>query len=192
MGVLWRCSDGFFEVVLAGWRRQGREGRGGTTFFARCGRPGRCWPSGRGCRTMARQDYSVALLFQLAVWTTLQFRRLRIAVTITLLFLKRALHSTLQQPSTVQLVRGSLIESLDRGSNHLVILGKGLGPHMSSHSPLGPRIWGPGYRWLEDSSRKAGSSHMSSHGSLRPRIPGTGALKTIQLTKGQDPRDWIV
>ena len=44
---------------------------------------------------MARRDYSVALLFQLAVWTTLQFQRLRIAVTIVSSFLKRALHSTL-------------------------------------------------------------------------------------------------
>ena len=39
-------------------------------------------------------------------------------------------------PSMVQLVRGSLIESLDRGSNLW------LGPHMSSHSPLWPRIQG--------------------------------------------------
>ncbi len=50
----------------------------------------------------------------------------------------------------VQLVRGSLIESLDRGSNPW------LGPHMSSHSPLGPRIQGPGYGWFKESSRKVG------------------------------------
>ena len=95
VGVLQRCPDGFFEVALAGRRRQGREGCGGTTRFAQCGRPGRCWLSGRGCRTMARRDYSTALLFQLAAWMTLQFWRLRVAVTIARSFLERALHSTL-------------------------------------------------------------------------------------------------
>ncbi len=98
VGVLRHCPDGFFEVALVGRRRWGREGPGGTTRFARCGCPWRCWPSGRGCQTMARGDYSAALLFQLAAWTTLQFRRLRVAVTIVLLFLERALHSTLAAP----------------------------------------------------------------------------------------------
>ena len=49
--------------------------------------------SGRGRRTMARWDYSAALLLQVAAWTTLQFWRLRVAETIALSFLKRALHS---------------------------------------------------------------------------------------------------
>ena len=104
----------------------------------------------------------------------------------------------------VQLVRGSLIESLYSGLNPLEILGKGLGPHMmSSHNPLGPGIRGSGYRWFEDSSWQMGIlgqgfkplmglSHMSSHSPLRPRIPGKLALKTIQLAKGQDTWDWIV
>jgi hypothetical protein len=47
-------------------------------------------------------------------------------------------NTTTKGPSMVQLVRGSLIESLDRGSNPW------LGPRMSSHSPLGPSIQGPG------------------------------------------------
>ena len=49
---------------------------------------------------MARRDYSVALLFQLAAWTTLQFRRLHVAVMIASLFLERALHSTLPPVAT--------------------------------------------------------------------------------------------
>jgi hypothetical protein len=44
---------------------------------------------------MTRWDYSAALLLQVATWTTLQFWRLRVAVTIASLFLERALHSTL-------------------------------------------------------------------------------------------------
>ena len=95
MGMKRRCPDGFFEVALAGRRCRGKERCGGTMHFARCGCPGRCWPSRRGCQTMARWDYSAALLFQLATWTTLQFRQLHVAVMIALLFLKRALHSTL-------------------------------------------------------------------------------------------------
>ncbi len=73
----------------------------------------------------------------------------------------------------VQLVRGSLVESLVRGSTH-----------MSSHSPLGPRIQGPGYSWFEDfqlegrnlwsgiQTPKGLGSHMSSHNPIRPRVPG--------------------
>ena len=95
MGALWRCTDGVFEVALAGRRRQGREGRGGTTRFARCEHPGQCWSSKWGRQTMARWDYSVALLLQVAVGMMLQFWWLRVAVTITLLFLERALHSML-------------------------------------------------------------------------------------------------
>ena len=71
MSALRRCRDGVFEVALARRRRQGREGRGGTTRFARCGRPGWCWPSRRGRRTMARWDYSTTLLLQ--VYSTLPF-----------------------------------------------------------------------------------------------------------------------
>ena len=95
MGVMWCFPDGYYEVTLAGRRRWGKEGRGGATCFAQCGHPGWCWPSGRGCRTMARQDYSAAFLFQFAAWMMLQIRRLRIAVTIAWSYLKRALHSTL-------------------------------------------------------------------------------------------------
>ena len=104
VGVLRRCPDGFFEVALAVRWHRGREGRGGATRFARCGRPGWCWPGGRGCRTTARRDYSVALLFQLAVWTTLQFRRLRVAVTIPSSFLELTLHSTLPPVATATIV----------------------------------------------------------------------------------------
>ena len=95
MGVLWHCPDGIFEVVLAGRWRRGREGRGGTMPFAWCGHPGRCWPSGRGRQTMTRRDYSVAVLFQHAAWTTIEFRKLRVTVTIASLFLKCAIHLTL-------------------------------------------------------------------------------------------------
>jgi hypothetical protein len=35
VGVLWLCPDGIFEVALAGQWQRGREGRGGTTRFAR-------------------------------------------------------------------------------------------------------------------------------------------------------------
>ena len=49
---------------------------------------------------MAQWDYSTALLFQVAAWMTLQFWRLRVAVTIVLLFLKCALHSTLPPAAT--------------------------------------------------------------------------------------------
>jgi hypothetical protein len=41
VGMLRRCPDDVFEVALAGKRRRGRKGHGGTTRFARCGRPGR-------------------------------------------------------------------------------------------------------------------------------------------------------
>ncbi len=87
----------------------------------------------------------------------------------------------------VQLVRGSLVESLVRGSTH-----------MSSHSTLGPRIRGPWYSWFEDfqlegrnpwsgvQTSKGLGSHMSSHSPLRPRIPGKSLLKTIRLVKRQD------
>ena len=50
----------------------------------------------------------------------------------------------------VQLVRGSLIESLDRGSNPWV------GPHMSRHSPLWPRIQGTRVKVVKGSRRKKG------------------------------------
>ena len=98
----------------------------------------------------------------------------------------------------VQLVRGSLVESLVRGSTPLVILGKELGPHMSIHSPLRPRIRGSGYSWFEDfqlegrnpwsgvQTPKGLGSHMSSRSPLRPRIPGKILLKTIRLVKRQD------
>ncbi len=87
----------------------------------------------------------------------------------------------------IQLVRGYHIESLDRGSNPW------LGPHMSSHSPLGPRTQGPGYKWFKDSSWKAGilgqgykplmgTFHIASHSSLRPRLPGI-VFKTIRHVK---------
>ncbi len=46
MGALWRCTDGVFEVTLVGRRWRGREVRGGIRRFARCERPGQCWPSG--------------------------------------------------------------------------------------------------------------------------------------------------
>ncbi len=96
MGALRHCMDGVFEVALAGRRRRGREGRGGTThFFVRCGRPGRCWPSGQGRQTIAWWDYSAALLLQVAAWPMLQFRRLSVAVMIVSSFLERAFHSTL-------------------------------------------------------------------------------------------------
>ena len=49
---------------------------------------------------MARRDYSAALLFQLVAWMTLQFRRLRVAVTIASSFLEHALHSTLPPVAT--------------------------------------------------------------------------------------------
>ena len=103
MGVLWHCPDGVFELPFVGRRRwqQEREGRVGTTCFERCGHPGRCWPSGRGCQTMTRRDYSVALLFQHVTWTALQFRRLRVTVMIASLFLKRALHSMLPPVAAV-------------------------------------------------------------------------------------------
>ena len=59
-------------------------------------------PGKRGRLTMAQWDYSAArlrtlslLLFQLAVWTTLQFWQLRAAVTIVLSFLESVLHSML-------------------------------------------------------------------------------------------------
>ena len=42
----------------------------------------------------------MALLFQLAAWTTLQLRWLHVTVTIALLFLERALHSTLPPVAT--------------------------------------------------------------------------------------------
>ena len=45
-------------------------------------------------------DYSAALLFQLSAWTTLQFWRLRVVVTIASSFLERALHSTLPPVAT--------------------------------------------------------------------------------------------
>ena len=95
MGALWRCTDGVFKAALAGRRRRGSEGCGGTTHFARCGHPGWCCPSRRGRQTMAQWDYSAALLLQVAAWTTLQFRWLRVAVTIASSFLKPALHLTL-------------------------------------------------------------------------------------------------
>ena len=47
-----------------------------------------------GLRTMSPRP-SGLLLFQLSACTTLQFRRLRVAVTIALLFLEHAPHSTL-------------------------------------------------------------------------------------------------
>ena len=62
---------------------------------APCVHPGQCWSSGRGRQTMAWQDYSAALLFQHTAWTTLQFWRLHVTLTIVLLFVERALHSTL-------------------------------------------------------------------------------------------------
>ena len=54
-------------------------GEGGTWgYYALC----TVWLSwavlAKGCQTMARRDYSAALLFQLTVWTTLQFRWLRL------------------------------------------------------------------------------------------------------------------
>ncbi len=96
---------------------------------------------------------------------------------IRLILSNRSSELQREGPSMVQLVRGSLIESLDRGSNPW------LGPHMSSHSPLGPRIQGPGYRWFKDSSWKAGtfgqgfkplmgSLHIASRSPLRSRILG--------------------
>jgi hypothetical protein len=45
-----------------------------------------------GRRTMARRDYSAALLFQHTACTTLQFRRLRVRIMIVSAFLERALH----------------------------------------------------------------------------------------------------
>jgi hypothetical protein len=97
-------------------------------------------------------------------------------------------HEEAARPSMVQLVRGSLVESLVRGSTPLVILGKGLGPHMSIHSPLRPRTQAIGNSWFQDFQLKgrnpcSGSnplvilgkglgSHMSSHNPLGPRIPG--------------------
>ena len=95
MGALRRCTDGVFEVALAGQQQEGREGQGGTTRVARCGCPGWCWPSGRGRQTMARWDESPALLLQVATWTTLQFRRLRVTVMSASSFLEHALHSML-------------------------------------------------------------------------------------------------
>ena len=95
VGALQRCPDGVFEVALAGRRRRGREGHEGTMHFAQCGHPEQCWPSGWGHQTMAQWNYSVALLLQHAAWTTLQFRRLHVTVTIVSSFLERALHSTL-------------------------------------------------------------------------------------------------
>jgi hypothetical protein len=53
---------------------------------------------------MARWDYSATLLLQVAVWMTLQFWRLRVTVTIALLFLERALRLTLPPVTTAAIV----------------------------------------------------------------------------------------
>ena len=55
---------------------------------------------------MARRDYSVVLLFQLAAWTTLQFWWLQVAAMIALSFLKCALHSTLPPIGTATIAHG--------------------------------------------------------------------------------------
>ena len=142
MGALRRCPDGGFEVALVGRRRRGREGHGGTTHFARSGRPGRCRPSGWGHQTMAQWDYSTALLLQLAAWTTLQFWRLHIAVTIGLSFLERALHSTLP-PVAVVAITHAFEEDCRGGVGRSVDFAALAAPYVfTSHLAMGVRLVG--------------------------------------------------
>ena len=73
---------------------------------------------------MAWQDYSTALLFQLAPWTTLQFQRLHVAILIVLSFLERALHLTLPPVTTAAIVHAfeEYWEGGGRGSADFVAL----------------------------------------------------------------------
>ena len=93
---------------------------------------------------------------------------------IGFLFFQHFHNSPLRGPSMVQLVRGSLIESLDRGSNPW------LGPHMSNHSPPRPRIQGTrGIRGpvppLTQWPRIHTGDHSQNHPTCkRDRTPGIG------------------
>ncbi len=92
------------------------------------------------------------------------------------------------------------------GKNAWGTIGQGLEPHMSIHSPLGPRTQAIGYSWFRGFQLKGilgqgfkplGKILARGWGPtclaivLGPRIPGKIVLKTIRLIKRQDTRDWI-